>query len=86
MLFKYFSLALLASATQAIPVADVEQSEDDLVLFKRDSVLSARDLELADIHGVNMTESKPVSSISFWSTCTTMLTMAIAKSVQALHV
>lgn len=65
MLFKYFSLALLASATQAIPVADVEQSEDDLVLFKRDSVLSARDLELADIHGVNMTESKPVSSISF---------------------
>ncbi|RBR23175.1 uncharacterized protein FIESC28_04030 [Fusarium coffeatum] len=56
MLFKYFSLALLASATQAIPVADIEQSEDDFVLFKRDSVLSARDLELADIHGVNMTE------------------------------
>ena len=55
MLFKYILPTLLASKAVAIPVADVDQ---DLVLFKRDDILEARDLELADLHGVNMTESK----------------------------
>ncbi|RBR26388.1 uncharacterized protein FIESC28_00793 [Fusarium coffeatum] len=53
MLFKYILPTLLASKAVAIPVADNDQ---DLVLFKRDDVLEARDLELADIHGVNLTE------------------------------
>ena len=55
MLFKYILPTLLASQAVAIPVADVDQ---DLVLFKRDDILEARDIELADLHGVNMTESK----------------------------
>ena len=55
MLFKYILPTVLASKAVAIPVADVDQ---DLVLFKRDDILEARDLELADLHGVNMTESK----------------------------
>lgn len=57
MLFKYIIPSLLATSTVAVPVADIEGSKDNLVLFKRDDFLDARDLELADIHGVNVTES-----------------------------
>ncbi|RGP69507.1 hypothetical protein FSPOR_4611 [Fusarium sporotrichioides] len=56
MLFKYILPSLLATSVIAIPVADIGESEDNLVLFKRDDVLDARDLALADIHGVNVTE------------------------------
>jgi hypothetical protein len=56
MLFKYILPSLLATSVVAIPVADIGESEDNLVLFKRDGVLDARDLALADIHGVNVTE------------------------------
>ncbi|CEI70332.1 hypothetical protein FVEN_g1152 [Fusarium venenatum] len=56
MLFQYLLPSLLATATVAVPVADIGESEDNLVIFKRDDVLDARDLELADIHGVNVTE------------------------------
>ncbi|RGP81365.1 hypothetical protein FLONG3_509 [Fusarium longipes] len=56
MLFKYLLSALLASYAVASPVPDISQSKDDLVLFKRDSILDARDLELAEIHGVNLTK------------------------------
>lgn len=77
MLFKYILPTLLASMAVAIPVADIDQ---DLVLFKRDDILEARDLELADIHGVNLTESKPLQH-AFSST-----SILMAISVQALHV
>ncbi|EKJ77350.1 hypothetical protein FPSE_02428 [Fusarium pseudograminearum CS3096] len=56
MLFKYILPSLLATSTVAVPVADIDNSGDNLVLFKRDDLLDARDLELADIHGVNVTE------------------------------
>lgn len=42
----------LATAIEATPIGN------EVVRFKRDAVLSARDLELADIHQVNLTESK----------------------------
>ncbi|RBQ80112.1 hypothetical protein FVER14953_21714 [Fusarium verticillioides] len=56
MFFKHVLPILLASTAVAVPVAHIDQVDDDLVLFKRDSVLNTRDLELADIHGVNLTE------------------------------
>ncbi|RFN49092.1 hypothetical protein FIE12Z_6733 [Fusarium flagelliforme] len=45
-----------SSTAVAIPVTDIGLPDEDLVLFKRDDVLKARDLELANIHGVNLTE------------------------------
>ncbi len=48
---------LLAAAAHAGPVAMRRESEG-VVLFKRNDVLTPRDLELADMHGVNLTESK----------------------------
>ena len=54
MLVKPFLAGLcLAAAIEATPTA-----EHPVVRFKRDAVLSARDLELADMHQVNLTESK----------------------------
>lgn len=58
MLFTYLLPSLLVTSAVALPVADIGESEDNLVLFKRDDILSARDIELANIHGVDLTESK----------------------------
>lgn len=41
-----------------MPVEDVVEFDQDVVLFKRDHVLEARDLELAEMHGVNLNESR----------------------------
>lgn len=77
MLLKLLSPVLLAAAVvRAFPSPEQAQNLDvdgDLVLdtvygefevFKRDAVLSARDLELADLHGVNLTESKSTSNLT----------------------
>ncbi|CAF3590216.1 hypothetical protein SNK03_012905 [Fusarium graminearum] len=56
MLFTYLLPSLLVTSAVALPVADIGESEDNLVLFKRDDILSARDIELANIHGVDLTE------------------------------
>lgn len=45
--------------TLASPVAIAGRDEDyaGIELFKRDAVLTPRDFELAEVHGVNLTES-----------------------------
>ena len=49
----------LATASQASPMErDPKSLHEEIVHFKRDSVISARDLELAEMHQVNLTESK----------------------------
>jgi hypothetical protein len=47
----------LATVIEAGPV-ESEPVVHEVVRFKRDAVLSVRDLELADMHQVNLTESE----------------------------
>lgn len=57
---------LTTAAVTALPSPDtsadgdlvIDEAHGELEIFKRDSILTARDLELADLHGVNLTESK----------------------------
>lgn len=56
MLFKFLLPSLLAAVAVAAPTADAE-GHLEVVRFKRDAVLEARDLELADAHGIDLTES-----------------------------
>lgn len=63
---------LTAIATTAFPSADARAVSDralddahgEIELFKRDAILTARDVELADLHGVNLTESKTEVTLS----------------------
>lgn len=57
-----FKLALLvgaATVTYAMPAEIFERDDDVLetIVFKRDSVLTPRDLELAKLNGVDIRES-----------------------------
>ncbi|KAJ3535790.1 hypothetical protein NM208_g6988 [Fusarium decemcellulare] len=54
MLIKTLLPSLLAALVAALPAPDLS-AEGEMELFKRDGVLNARDLELAEIHGVNLT-------------------------------
>lgn len=65
MLPKALLTGLLLTATvMAIPtpeastVTGLNDVHGEMEIFKRNSILNARDLELAEIHGVNLTESK----------------------------
>lgn len=60
MLFKYLLPGLLTTTAVAVPVAD---SDENIMHFKRDDVLKSRDLELANIHGVNLTDSKTLIAL-----------------------
>ena len=55
-------LIMLASRVLAMPglsEADDSAAHDtEVILHKRDAVLTPRDLELAALHGVNVSESK----------------------------
>ncbi|KAL2206958.1 hypothetical protein CC79DRAFT_909506 [Sarocladium strictum] len=53
----------LATTLTASPIAEEDHSHHEIVRFKRDTVLSARDLELADMHNVNLTESECTDDI-----------------------
>lgn len=46
-------------------VGDILLDEEygEFEVFKRDSALDARDLELAEMHGVNLTESKKLPNL-----------------------
>jgi hypothetical protein len=58
MLFQSLLTGLsLATALKATPLRK-DESLRGVVHFRRDAILSARDLELADMHGVNLTESE----------------------------
>lgn len=59
----------LATATRAIPTAS-HRDDQGVVRFKRGDVLSARDFELAEMHGVNLTESKSPRGIATTSSIT----------------
>jgi hypothetical protein len=50
-------IAISASTVSAVALAPTSGPEH-VEFFKRDQVLDARDLELAESHGVNLTESK----------------------------
>ncbi|GJC99158.1 hypothetical protein CH63R_11223 [Colletotrichum higginsianum IMI 349063] len=50
-----FAGLFLATASQAVPTA-TRRDPEGVVIFKRDSVLTPRDLELAEMHGVNLTQ------------------------------
>jgi hypothetical protein len=61
MLPQAFFTILLAVSTMAMPApvpADFKNGHGELHVFKRDAILEARDFELAELHGVNLTESK----------------------------
>lgn len=62
MLFTRALVALLPVVVAALPAPDTAPDLDvlhgEMQVFKRDSTLQARDVELADQHGVNLTESK----------------------------
>lgn len=53
----------LAANTQATPVGQDDPAFGEIVRFKRDAVLDTRDLELAELHGVNLTESRLTSML-----------------------
>ncbi|KAF4998052.1 hypothetical protein FDECE_11904 [Fusarium decemcellulare] len=55
MLIKTLLPSLLATLAAALPAPDLS-AEGEMELFRRDAVLNARDLELAEIHGVNLTQ------------------------------
>lgn len=58
----FLSAFLAGSIVSAVPVEDsFNAGVVEHVVFKRDAVLDARDLELADLHGVNTTESQYAS-------------------------
>lgn len=76
-LIKFVSafLAVAATAVTAVPTSsDLAKREDvdaferglgETIVFKRDDVLTPRDLELANLHGVNVSESEfPSNSTS----------------------
>lgn len=54
--------AFPSSKTNADGDLVLDMAHGELEVFKRDSILTARDLELAELHGVNMTESKSLIS------------------------
>ncbi len=68
-IFKILSVFLAAATvvTAAPSSSDLSKREDiqlferglgEMVLFKRDDVLTPRDLELANLHGVNISQSE----------------------------
>lgn len=64
-------LGALLTGISAVLVAGAPTADGfgvgEVQLFARDAVLSARDLELAELHGVNLTESKSkVSRLYPW--------------------
>lgn len=63
MLLKTLLPSFLAAATvKGFPAPDLDEALGELQVFKRDAVLDARDLELAELHNVNLTESKACQS------------------------
>lgn len=60
MLLKPLLPGLLAAAAtvKGFPAPEVDDGQGKLEVFKRDAVPDARDLELADMHQVNLTESR----------------------------
>lgn len=68
-LMMQLSVLLTTLAAAALAVASGQSLHDtqydaghiETIVFKRDSVLTPRDLELAGMHGVNVTESQYVS-------------------------
>ena len=67
----------LATALEATPTQQ-DDPHGEILRFKRDAVPSARDLELADMHSVNVTESKSMKDS--WENLTTfaiVLTCAV---------
>ncbi|KAM0332092.1 hypothetical protein ACHAQA_002364 [Verticillium albo-atrum] len=51
-----FAVTTMALALPGADISDLSHGLKETVLFKRDDVLGPRDLELADAHGVNLTE------------------------------
>ena len=63
LVFKSFSvlLAVCASVVAAFSASNDVDRQDDMgetIVFKRDDVLTARDLELAEMHGVDILQSR----------------------------
>ncbi|KAL9950164.1 hypothetical protein D7B24_008663 [Verticillium nonalfalfae] len=52
----FFAAATMALALPDADMSDLSHGLQETTLFKRDDVLGPRDLELADAHGVNLTE------------------------------
>lgn len=64
MLFNLLLPSLFAAVTVvAAPAPDtdvvLDEAHGEMIKFKRDTILETRDLELAEMHGVNLTESRP---------------------------
>lgn len=75
--FVLQGLVLAIAATHAnanpVPEADAipehfdESAGAEIVRFKRDAILDPRDLELAELHQVNLTESKQNICSGSWN-------------------
>ena len=57
-LFFAAAAATAVASEKAIDAAEYHAGHIETVVFKRDAVLTPRDLKLAEQHGVNTTESK----------------------------
>src|SRR5688572_8002926 len=62
MLLHSFIFTLIASLVGAAPHGSYGIESNKIHVFKRDSALSARDLGLAEMHQVNVTECKPTAT------------------------
>lgn len=68
MLFQLLLPSLLAVVAVAVPIADTEEHVE-VVRYKRDTILEARDIELADTHGVDLNESKLLRVLIYHLSC-----------------
>lgn len=76
--FVLHGLGLAITATnvnaKAIPAPVDESAGGEIVRFKRDAILETRDIELAELHQVNLTQSKQ-------DVCSYLIPRFIAKSI-----